>query len=78
MLPQVEDFKNLWVLSEGKVEREIKRHLMAVSVVYWSTVGKRELFREVKCLIYWSVYVANLTDGHELWVGRERMLGSLA
>lgn len=52
MLPQVEDFKNLWVFSERKVEREIERQLMAASVVYWSTVVERELYREVKCSIY--------------------------
>ena len=53
-LPQVEEFKYLWVLfmSEGKMDREIERQIRVVSGVMWrlkqSVVLKRELSLKAK------------------------------
>uniref|UniRef100_A0A8C6PHS8 Reverse transcriptase domain-containing protein n=1 Tax=Nothobranchius furzeri TaxID=105023 RepID=A0A8C6PHS8_NOTFU len=78
VLPQVVEFKYLWVLftSEGKLEREIDRRIGAASavmqVLYRSAVMKRELSQKAKLSIYQSVYVPTLTYCHELWVVTER------
>ncbi|XP_061642121.1 uncharacterized protein LOC133484062 [Phyllopteryx taeniolatus] len=78
ILPQVEEFKYLWVLftSEGGMERESDRPIGAASTVmrtlYRSVVVKKELSRKAKLSIYWSISVPTLTYGHELWVVTER------
>ena len=69
ILPQVEEFKYLGVLftSEGRMEREIDRRIVAASaVMHGFIVVKRELS------IYQSIYVPALTYGHEIWVVTER------
>ena len=74
ILPQVEEFKYLWVLftSEGRMEREIDRRIGAASAVmrtlHGSVVVKRELSRKPKLSIYQSIFIPALTYGHELWV----------
>ncbi|KAK3557566.1 hypothetical protein QTP70_030495, partial [Hemibagrus guttatus] len=79
LLPQVEEFKYLGVLftSEGRMDREIDRWIGAAAAVmrsmYRSVVVKKELSRNVKLLIYQSIYVPTLTYGHELWVMIERV-----
>ncbi|XP_048009164.1 uncharacterized protein LOC125243494 [Megalobrama amblycephala] len=79
VLPQVEEFKYLGVLfmSEERTEREIDRRIGGASAVmrsmYLSVVVKKELSREAKLSIYWSIYIPTLTYGHELWVMTERM-----
>ncbi|KAK3510880.1 hypothetical protein QTP70_022839, partial [Hemibagrus guttatus] len=79
VLPQVEEFKYLWVLftSEGRMDREIDRRIGAAAAVmrsmYRSVVVKKELSRKAKLLIYQSIYVPTLTYGHELWVMTERV-----
>ena len=79
LLPQVEEFKYLGVLStsEGRTEREIDRLIGAAAAVmrslYRSVVVKRELSRKAKLSIYWSIYVPTLTYGHELWVMTKRI-----
>ncbi|KAK3537481.1 hypothetical protein QTP70_012107 [Hemibagrus guttatus] len=79
VLPQVEEFKYLGVLftSEGRMDREIDRHIGAAAAVmrsmYWSVVVKKELSRKAKLSIYQSIYVPTLTYGHELWVMTERV-----
>uniref|UniRef100_A0A8C6KZ86 Reverse transcriptase domain-containing protein n=1 Tax=Nothobranchius furzeri TaxID=105023 RepID=A0A8C6KZ86_NOTFU len=79
VLPQVEEFKYLWVLftSEGKLDQyEINRRIGAASAVMWalyqSVVVNRELSQKAKLSIYRSIYVPTLTYGHELWVVTER------
>ena len=75
----MEDFKYLGILltSEGRMEREIDRRIGAAAAVMWSlyrsVVVKRELSRKAKLSIYWSIYVPNLTNGHELWVMIKRI-----
>ncbi|KAI3370427.1 hypothetical protein L3Q82_025187 [Scortum barcoo] len=68
VLPQVEEFKYLWVLftSEGKMEREIDRRIAAASAVmrsvYRTVVVKKELSRKAKLSIYHrSIYAPTLT-----------------
>ncbi|KAK3521399.1 hypothetical protein QTP70_004353 [Hemibagrus guttatus] len=79
VLPQVEEFKYLEVLftSEGRMDREIDRHIGAAAAVmrsmYRSVVVKKELSRKAKLSIYQSIYVPTLTYGHELWVMTERV-----
>ncbi|KAK0136316.1 hypothetical protein N1851_027786 [Merluccius polli] len=76
ILPQVGEFKYLRVLftSEGRMEWEIDRRIGAASAVmrtlHGSVVVKRELSRKLS--IYQSIYVPDLTYGHELWVMTER------
>ncbi|KAK3544200.1 hypothetical protein QTP86_008347 [Hemibagrus guttatus] len=78
-LPQVEEFKYLWVLfmSEGRMDREIDRRIGAAAAVmrsmYRSVVVKKELSRKAKLSIYQSIYVPTLTYSHELWVMTERV-----
>ncbi|KAK3571553.1 hypothetical protein QTP86_013185 [Hemibagrus guttatus] len=79
-LPQVEEFKYLWVLfmSEGRMDHEIDRRIGAavyavMRSMYRSVVVKKELSRKAKLLIYQSIYVPTLTYGHELWVMTERI-----
>ncbi|KAK3518142.1 hypothetical protein QTP70_033233 [Hemibagrus guttatus] len=78
-LPQVEEFKYLWVLfmSEGRMDREIDRRIGAAAAVmrsmYRSVVVKKELSRKAKLSIYQSIYVPTLTYSHELWVMTERL-----
>ncbi|KAK3546902.1 hypothetical protein QTP86_003774 [Hemibagrus guttatus] len=77
VLPQVEEFKYLWVLftSEGRMDREIDRWIGAAAAVmrsmYRSVVVKKELSQKAKLSIYQSIYVPTLTYGHELWVMTE-------
>ncbi|KAK3528698.1 hypothetical protein QTP70_009961 [Hemibagrus guttatus] len=72
VLPQVEEFKYLWVLftSEGRMDCEIDRRIGAVAAVMRSmsrsVVVKKELSRKAKLLIYQSIYVPTLTYDHEL------------
>ncbi|KAK3565584.1 hypothetical protein QTP86_012898 [Hemibagrus guttatus] len=79
VLPQVEEFKYLWVLftSEGRMDREIDRRIGAAAAVmrsmYRSVVVKKELSRKAKLSIYQSIYAPTLTYGHELWVMTERV-----
>ncbi|KAK3528564.1 hypothetical protein QTP70_002809 [Hemibagrus guttatus] len=79
VLPQVEEFKYLGVLftSEGRMDREIDRRIGAAAAVmrsmYRSVVVKKELSQKAKLSIYQSIYVPNLTYGHELWVMTKRM-----
>ncbi|KAK3535054.1 hypothetical protein QTP70_002584 [Hemibagrus guttatus] len=79
VLPQVEEFKYLGVLftSEGRMDREIDRRIVAAAAVmrsmYRSVVVKKELSRKAKLSIYLSIYVPTLTYGHELWVMTERV-----
>ncbi|KAK3508670.1 hypothetical protein QTP70_003319 [Hemibagrus guttatus] len=79
VLPQVKEFKYLGVLftSEGRMDREIDRRIGAAAAVmqsmYRSVVVKKELSWKAKLLIYQSIYVPALTDGHELWVMTERV-----
>ncbi len=40
--------------------------------IYWSVAVKKELSGKAKLSIYQSIYVPNLTYGHELWVMTER------
>ncbi|KAK3528570.1 hypothetical protein QTP70_003744 [Hemibagrus guttatus] len=78
-LPQVEEFKYLWVLftSEGRMDREIDRWIGAAESVmrsmYRSVVVKKELSRKAKLSIYLSIYIPTLTYGHELWVMTENI-----
>ncbi|TWW68301.1 hypothetical protein D4764_19G0000990, partial [Takifugu flavidus] len=78
ILPQVEEFKYLGVLftSEGRMEQEIGRRILATSAVMWtlhrSVVVKRELSQKAKLSIYRSIFVPTLTYGHEFWVMTER------
>ncbi|KAK3544165.1 hypothetical protein QTP86_003940 [Hemibagrus guttatus] len=79
VLPRVEEFKYLGVLfmSEGRMDREIDRRIGAAAAVmrsmYRSVVVKKELSRKAKLLIYQSIYVPTLTDGHELWLMTKRL-----
>ncbi|KAK3560032.1 hypothetical protein QTP86_033830, partial [Hemibagrus guttatus] len=79
VLPQVEEFKYLGVLftSEGRMDREIDRRIGAAAAVmrsmYRSVVVKKELSQKAKLSIYQSIYVPNLTYGHELWVMTKRV-----
>ncbi|KAK3533017.1 hypothetical protein QTP70_006234 [Hemibagrus guttatus] len=71
LLPQVEEFKYLGVLftSEGRMDREIDRWIGAVAAVtrsmYRSVVVKKETSRKAKLSIYQSIYVPNLSYGHD-------------
>ncbi|KAI3355034.1 hypothetical protein L3Q82_017853, partial [Scortum barcoo] len=80
VLPQVEEFKYLWVLftSEGKMECKIDRRIGAAFAVDYA-VGVPDRFGEegaeskgMKLSIYYFTYAPTLTYGHELWVMTER------
>ena len=62
-------------MSEGRMELEIDRRIRtaaaALRSLYWSVVVKTGLSQKAKLSIYWSIYVPNLTYGHELWVVKE-------
>ncbi|KAK3525723.1 hypothetical protein QTP70_006745 [Hemibagrus guttatus] len=65
-LPQVEEFKYLGVLSEGRMDREIDRRIGAAAAVmrsmYRSVVVKKELSRKAKLSIYQSIYFLLFTN----------------
>ena len=68
-LPQVKEFKYLWVLfmSEGMMGHAIDWRVGAVGVVlhalHHTVVTKRELTQKAKLSIYRSVFVPTLTYG---------------
>lgn len=74
ILPQVQEFKYLVVMSDGR--REIDRRIGTAAAVkpalYWSIVVKRELSVKAQFSIYWLIYIPTLTCGHKLWVVCER------
>ena len=77
-VPQVEELEYLGILftSDGKLEREMDRWIGASSAVMrlllWSVVVKKELNWKAKLSIYWSIFVATLICGHEIWIVTER------
>lgn len=44
-----------------------------LQVLYRTVVVKRELSWEAKLLIYHSIYIPTLTNGHKLWVVTTKM-----
>lgn len=70
ILPQVQEFKYLVVMSDGRreIDRRIGTAAAVKPVLYWSIVVKRELSVKVTFSIYRSIYVAILSYGHELWI----------
>ncbi|KAI3351691.1 hypothetical protein L3Q82_020526, partial [Scortum barcoo] len=79
VLPQVEEFKYLWVLfmSEGKMQREIDRQIGAASAVmrsvYQTVVVKKELSGKAKLSIYRSIYTPTSPMGEKLLVTQEEL-----
>ena len=73
LLPHVEEFKYLGDLftSEGKMERQINRHIGATFTVMRTrhrfVVVKRKLNPRAKLLIYRSIFIPNLTYIMNFW-----------
>jgi len=78
-LPHAEELKYLGILftSDGRLKGEKDRRTgvssAVSSVLLWSVMMKRELSQKTKLSIYWSIFVPNLTYGHEICVVNERM-----
>ena len=79
-LQQVETFKYLEVVfkTDGRRSRKIDTRVGKANAVlrefYRYVVTKRELSNTVKLSVFKSVFVPNLTYGHEIWVMTERIL----
>jgi len=71
---QAKEFKYLRVLftRERKMERDRQPDRWS-SETGPDRLGEEELSQKEKLSVYWSVYIQNLTEGHELWVRTERM-----
>ena len=77
-LPQVKEFKYLWVLftSEGRMEKEVSWRIGGAGAVlqslYHTVVTKRELSQKAKLSVYQAIFIPTLTYGPEVWVMTER------
>ena len=78
-LKQGEKFRYLGVAftSDGRQNKELNTRIGKASAVmralHYSVVMKRELSKKAKLSIFKTVFVPNLTYGHESWVMTERM-----
>lgn len=72
--PQLEEVGYLRVLftNEGRLVGEIVKWISAACSVMQRIMVTRELSCKPMLLIYRSVYVPTLSEGHELWVNDQK------